>query len=201
MESTSQGVGSRFPVANAHSVGSIEKSIPDPVPSATASLEDLVEEFSAQVERGEQPDADAFIANHPEHADRLRRILPTMLVLANLSSDGDPLRILDATGDPSSATGESRTLGDYRIIREIGRGGMGIVYEAEQISLGRRVALKILPFACVLDPRHLQRFKNEAFAAAHLDHPNIVEVYGVGCERGDSLLRHATTSKAKPSPM
>ncbi len=78
----------------------------------------------------------------------------------------------------------ARTLGDYRLIREVGRGGMGIVYEAEQMSLGRRVALKILPFASVLDPRHLQRFKNEALAAAHLDHPNIVEVYGVGCERG-----------------
>ena len=152
--------------------------------SATASLEDLVEEFSARVERGEQPDVDAFVADHPEHADRLRRILPTMLVLANLSNDGDPLRILDAAGDPSSGAGESRTLGDYRLIREVGRGGMGIVYEAEQMSLGRRVALKILPFASVLDPRHLQRFKNEALAAAHLDHPNIVEVYGVGCERG-----------------
>jgi serine/threonine protein kinase len=74
-------------------------------------------------------------------------------------------------------------LGDYRLIREIGRGGMGIVYEAEQLSLSRRVALKILPFAAVLDPRHLQRFKNEALAAAHLSHPHIVDVYGIGCER------------------
>ena len=61
---------------------------------------------------------------------------------------------------------------------------MGIVYEAEQISLGRRVALKVLPFAAVLDPRQLQRFKNEAHAAAHLRHGNIVTVYAVGCERG-----------------
>ena len=51
-------------------------------------------------------------------------------------------------------------LGDFRIVREIGRGGMGVVYEAVQLSLGRRVALKVLPLAAALDPKHLQRFKN-----------------------------------------
>src|SRR5207249_3279706 len=75
-------------------------------------------------------------------------------------------------------------LGDYRILRETGRGGMGIVYEAEQISLGRRVALKVLPFAAALDAKQLQRFKNEAQAAAQLHHQNIVPVHFVGCERG-----------------
>ena len=90
-------------------------------------------------------------------------------------------------GTRQSQTGPALTtgvLGDFRILREIGRGGMGVVYEAEQVSLGRRVALKVLPFAAVLDPRHLQRFKNEAQAAAALEHPNIVHVYSVGCERG-----------------
>src|SRR5262249_48733918 len=76
------------------------------------------------------------------------------------------------------------TLGDFRIIREVGRGGMGIVYEAEQMSLQRRVALKVLPFAGAMDSRQLQRFKNESLAAAQLHHTNIVPVHYVGCERG-----------------
>jgi serine/threonine protein kinase/WD40 repeat protein len=75
-------------------------------------------------------------------------------------------------------------VGDYRLIREIGRGGMGVVYEAEQRSLGRRVALKVLPLAATLDRQQLQRFQIEARAAATLRHPNIVPVYSVGCEHG-----------------
>jgi serine/threonine protein kinase len=75
-------------------------------------------------------------------------------------------------------------LGDFRIVREVGRGGMGVVYEAVQISLGRRVALKVLPSAFSLDSRRLQRFKNEAHAAACLHHTNIVPVYGIGSEAG-----------------
>src|SRR5207248_4233053 len=82
---------------------------------------------------------------------------------------------------PAAELGE---LGDFRIVREIGRGGMGVVYEAVQISLSRRVALKVLPFAAALDTKQLQRFKNEAQAAAHLQHTNIVPVHYVGCERG-----------------
>ena len=75
-------------------------------------------------------------------------------------------------------------LGDFRIVREIGRGGMGVVYEAEQLSLGRRVALKVLPLAAALDRKQLQRFQLEAQAAACLHHTNIVPVHAVGCERG-----------------
>src|SRR5262249_49524674 len=81
-------------------------------------------------------------------------------------------------------SGELGRLGDFRLLREVGRGGMGVVYEAEQLSLRRRVALKVLPFAAAIDPRQLQRFQNEALAAAHLRHENIVPVYAVGNERG-----------------
>ncbi len=82
------------------------------------------------------------------------------------------------------AAPEKRVLGDFRILREIGRGGMGVVYEAKQISLDRTVALKVLPFAAVLDERQLKRFQNEARAAATLEHANIVPVYSVGTDRG-----------------
>lgn len=75
-------------------------------------------------------------------------------------------------------------LGDFRILREIGRGGMGVVYEAEQQSLNRRVALKVLPFAAALDPRRLARFRIEVQAAARLHHSNVVPMYAVGEEAG-----------------
>ena len=74
-------------------------------------------------------------------------------------------------------------LGEFRLLREIGRGGMGIVYEAEQLSLHRRVALKVLPFAAAIDAKHVLRFKNEALAAGMLNHAHIFPVYSVGNER------------------
>ncbi len=75
-------------------------------------------------------------------------------------------------------------LGDYRILREIGRGGMGVVYEAEQESLGRRVALKVLPPGALGNPRQVERFRREARAAARLHHTNLVPLFGVGEEGG-----------------
>ncbi len=94
-----------------------------------------------------------------------------------------------AAGDMATAHAETELppqsrLGDYHILREVGRGGMGIVYEALQISLGRRVALKVLPHSAALDPKQRQRFQIEAQAAAQLHHPHIVPVFGVGCDAG-----------------
>jgi serine/threonine protein kinase len=147
------------------------------------ALESLVaevaDEFLECRKRGERPDVEAYAARHPEAAPLLRRVLASLEVVG-LSLGGrrdlSSPRILEGP--------ETGTLGDYRLLREVGRGGMGIVYEAEQISLGRRVALKVLPFASALDPRQLQRFQNEARAAACLNHPHIVPIYGVGQERG-----------------
>ena len=151
--------------------------------AADAVLSDLFEEIAAKMAAGEPVDLAAYAAKYPDHAEQLRRLLPAVQVLADLgvsAARGE----LASTPRIHSADLERGVLGDFQILREIGRGGMGIVYEAEQISLGRRVALKVLPFAAALDAKHLQRFKNEAQAAAHLRHPNIVPVYAVGCERG-----------------
>jgi len=148
------------------------------------SLESLVgrlaDEFLRRQEAGERPDVEDYVARYPQAADLLRKVLASLRLLeaslTGAASPGEPGAL--ATGDEPTGT-----LGDFRLIREVGRGGMGIVYEAEQISLGRRVALKVLPFAATMDPRHLQRFQNEARAAASLHHTNIVPVHAVGCER------------------
>src|SRR5437868_134606 len=155
----------------------------NPLPQTGSLLAELVEEIAEKFQAGEAVDLEAFAAGHPEVAEQIRQLIPTVQVLAQLgrsAADGDPAAIALVSAAPA----ELGRLGDYRILREAGRGGMGIVYEAEQISLRRRVALKVLPFAAVLDPRQLQRFQNEAQAAAHLHHHHIVPAYGVGCERG-----------------
>src|SRR5262249_19139835 len=109
----------------------------------------------------------------------LREVLAALHVVGLSSAAG-----LARAGGAPAGEGPVGTLGDFRILREVGRGGMGVVYEAKQISLGRRVALKVLPFAAAMAPEQLQRFKNEAQTAAQLQHQHVVPVYGVGCERG-----------------
>jgi serine/threonine protein kinase/tetratricopeptide (TPR) repeat protein len=158
-------------------------AISEEKPATDQSLAILVERLTVRLLAGERLNLDAVSQEHPEHADRLTQLWPALEALADLSNSvrqGRSGRGLDVAVAP----GASGTLGDFRILREIGRGGMGIVYEAEQISLGRRVALKVLPLAATMDPRHLQRFQNEARAAACLHHPHIVPIHAVGCERG-----------------
>ncbi len=146
---------------------------------ASNSVEDAVAEvvdaFRDSARRGERPDVEEYALRYPQLADILRRVLPALEVLR--PQDGS-LPSLSVVEDVPAV------LGDFRILREVGKGGMGIVYEAEQISLRRRVALKVLPFAATMDARHLQRFHNEAQAAACLHHTNIVPVHFVGSERG-----------------
>jgi serine/threonine protein kinase len=141
-------------------------------------LAELVEHVNVRLHAAEPVDLDELLRVHPEHAEELKRLLPAIGLLADLSRSASRPIPVGGEGDP---LGE---LGDFRLIREVGRGGMGVVYEAEQISLRRRVALKVLPFAATMDPRQLQRFRHEAQAAAMLHHPHIVPVHGVGCERG-----------------
>ncbi|MCS7047096.1 MAG: protein kinase, partial [Gemmataceae bacterium] len=157
------------------------------------------------VQARQRPDRTKLLAGHPDLRDDLEAffadydevecLTAPLREAAKAEADSSPFApcsdagsqlVLDHTplsgdNEPKRSIGQ---LGDFRLLREVGRGGMGVVYEAEQISLQRRVALKVLPFAAALDPRRLQRFKNEAMAAGHLHHEHIVPVYAVGCERG-----------------
>lgn len=153
-------------------------------------LADLLESVTRKLERGETVNRTRLAAQYPEHAEEILRLLPALQVFEDMNRCGlqDTERSAGAHQAPSPGAAGANCgglrLGDYRIHREAGRGGMGVVYEAEQVSLGRRVALKILPFAAVLDPKHLERFRNEAHAAALLHHTNIVPVFSIGCENG-----------------
>jgi serine/threonine protein kinase/tetratricopeptide (TPR) repeat protein len=144
-------------------------------------LAEVLEQYLADLERGVRTDRAALLASHAELADELRPYLDSIDKLHAATQDLRVTRSLDANAGPA-ATG--KRIGDFRIVREVGRGGMGVVYEAHQESLNRRVALKILPFAAVLDPRQIARFRNEAQAAAQLHHPHIVPVFAVGQENG-----------------
>lgn len=141
---------------------------------------DLLERVAQRIQKGDVLDQEAIRSECPEHAERLCKMLPALELLADVSewgvvSRGDPPP--DIAPAPAAAAADRRgVLGDFRIVREIGCGGMGVVYEAEQISLQRRVALKVLPFASMLDSRTLVRFQNESHAAASLAHPNIVQI-------------------------
>jgi serine/threonine protein kinase/Tfp pilus assembly protein PilF len=152
---------------------------------AEARLTQALEEYRRLLEAGAGPDRAEFLARHPDLGEALAECLSGLEFVHAVAPAVSGAAAETATAaDASAGVGPGAPLGDFRIIREVGRGGMGVVYKAEQLSLGRRVALKVLPFAATMDPRQLQRFHNEARAAAGLHHTNIVPVYGVGSERG-----------------
>ncbi len=148
-------------------------------------LDALAEEFVARHRHGERPSLSEYIAKNPDLADDIRDLFPGLLLMEDVRP-----QTVDATGPFAAAprSGPDR-LGDYRLLREIGRGGMGVVYEAEQVSLGRHVALKVLPAQALMNPTFLERFQREARAAARLHHTNIVPVFGVG--EGDGVHFYA----------
>ena len=136
---------------------------------------------SQRQRRGEKPTLNEYCQKYPHLADDIRDVFPVLIQMEHLRSDGPD----DSTGDVAVHTATRlERLGDYRILREVGRGGMGVVYEAEQESLGRRVALKVLPDAALADAQQVLRFQREARAAARLHHTNIVPVFGVGRDDG-----------------
>jgi serine/threonine protein kinase len=165
----------------------INSTLAQAAPAAVSSqqFDDLVAEIVVQLESGKVVDLDLLTVDCPQHREQLEQLLPTLEAIVDLGHAAEvDTDEQSHVANRSAADSGSRALGDFRIIRELGRGGMGVVYEAEQLSLGRCIALKVLPFAAVLDKQQLARFKNEARAAATLDHPNIVAIHSVGCERG-----------------
>jgi WD40 repeat protein/serine/threonine protein kinase/tetratricopeptide (TPR) repeat protein len=169
----------------------ISGSEPSRVPLVDdARVERALEEYAAAQEAGQDPDRAEFLRRHADIAPVLAECLDALRFVRDAAADVRPetpsLPLSPSTREAESGetVGPGFVLGDYRIVREVGRGGMGVVYEAVQLSLGRRVALKALPFAATVDDKEVQRFRIEAHAAASLHHPNIVPVYGVGCERG-----------------
>ena len=138
-------------------------------------VELLAEDFIARKRRGEKPTLAEYADKHPELAAVIRDLFPALLMMEDLGDSS-----LAGAGPRKGAAVALEHLGEYRILREVGRGGMGIVYEAEQESLGRRVALKVLSPHALHDAQQIRRFEREAKAAAQLHHTNIVPVFGVG---------------------
>ncbi len=139
-----------------------------PLDSA-AELCRVLDLYLADLQAGRAPDRAALLNAHPELAAQLEQCL-------------GGIEFIHRAARPS--TQAPAQLGDFRILREIGRGGMGVVYEAEQLSLKRRVALKVLRFGAVADPEVMQRFQREAETVARLHHTNIVPIFAIGCDQG-----------------
>jgi WD40 repeat protein/serine/threonine protein kinase len=157
-----------------------DASAASPSESRSALVMELAEEFLKRYRKGERPSLKEYADRHPEFAVEIREVFPAMammekIALADASVEDERISTVSRTSEISL-----KQLGDYRIIREIGHGGMGVVYEAEQVSLGRHVALKVLPNQALADAKQKRRFEREAKAAAKLHHTNIVPVFGVG---------------------
>src|SRR5260370_4240157 len=136
-------------------------------------VEMLAEEFAERYRRGERPSLAEYTDRYPELADQIRELFPALVEMEQLGSLESPPtgpHIPPVPGDGVPL----QQLGEYRILRQVGRGGMAVVYEAVQESLGRHVALKVLPFQALGNPTYLQRFRCEARAAARLHPTNIL---------------------------
>ena len=146
-------------------------------------FDQLAEEFAERYRRGERPSLQGYIDRCPEMGDAIRELFPALVEVEHAEE------VLEGSAGRTALppTQFLRQIGDYRVIREVGRGGMGLVYEAEQISLGRRVALKVMPRGITRDDKGQERFRREARAAARLHHTNIVPVFQVG-QDGDVVF-------------
>lgn len=137
-------------------------------------LEAVLAEFSQRCRQGETPDVEQYVQQYPHLSGQIREALPALKTLHDLTPSAARRK------PPSLDLNRPEQIGDYHVVREIGRGGMGIVYYAVQQSLDRPVALKVLPQRALLDAVAQERFRREALIAAQLHHTNIVPVFGAG---------------------
>jgi serine/threonine protein kinase/WD40 repeat protein len=151
--------------------------------SATGDgLGPVIESFLARCRCGEHPSVEEYAARHPELAERIRELLPALVAIeriGELQAGGGAGNPLTTAAPPRAAVFPDR-LGDYRILRLIGQGGMGVVYEARRELLQSRVALKVMHPRFRSDDTHVRRFRAEARSAAGLHHTNIVPVFDFG---------------------
>jgi len=144
------------------------------------SLEVLATQFADRVRRGEQPSMDQYLAAYPEYAEGIRELFPMVAALEQWKHDREAAVLRQQIPEEFKI----EELGDCRIIREIGRGGMGVVFEALQGSLNRRVAVKLLPWRVAMVPRWQEQFEREARTIARLQHTSIVPIYSFGTHEG-----------------
>ena len=141
----------------------------------------LTEAFLAECRRGERPQIERYVSEHPHLAGRLRPVFEALLMVEDLGDRADPS---DTIAKPPHKTvavaAPPHQLGGFEILRELGQGGMGVVYEAHQTALDRRVALKVLQPHAAGDENLKRMFQREARAVARLDHPNVVPIFEVG---------------------
>lgn len=139
----------------------------------------LADEFSERLRNGESPSITEYIRKHPELEDDIRELFPTISMMEQFrQKQQDDTQMTQASARLDAE--RLKQLGDFRVIREVGRGGMGVVYAAEQQSLKRLVALKVLAPNVTGSENELRRFRREAEAAARLHHTNIVPIFGTG---------------------
>lgn len=145
----------------------------------------LADAFAERLRRGEHPSIEEYTSKYPEHADLIRAVFPSVEWVERAaqreSESSIPSLSLSA---PSLPTAIPKVFGDFEVVRRIGSGGMGVVYEAIQRSLQRHVALKVMNESISDHSKHRLRFQREAEAAAGLHHTNIVPIFGIGEDHG-----------------
>jgi eukaryotic-like serine/threonine-protein kinase len=146
-------------------------------------IDDLADSFLERYRRGERPSLSEYTDRHPELAERIRAVFPALIVMETVGAGGSQGTGLDV--EPfGSGVPMARRLGDFVLLRRVGAGGMGIVYEAEHASLKSRMALKVMHPRFRADRDYVRRFQTEARSAAKLHHTNIVSVFGYGEQDG-----------------